>query len=908
MAIRLKARIASMVLAVSMVVPMLTLLTLPARAQEAWGIIDGVVLDESGRPVATASVTVTGASLPATRGTETDGAGYFRILALPPGEYRVRVEHIGYRTVVYEAVVVRLARTTGLGETRLAVQAVELDEVTVVVERPLIDVSSAESATNLPSETFESLPTERDFRSITFLAPQVSTTGVPGDELNVAGSTGPENVYFVDGVNVTDPQVGAGSSSLSLPYNFVREVQVKVGGYEAEYGRALGGIINVVTPSGGNDLKGQLFGFYTGSGLSGTPKFAVEGVEEDTYTEWDIGGSLEGPIVRDRLWFFAAYNPSVSSQNLTVPNVAVPSDKTTVHRFAGKLTWRATPSTDVTFTLLGDPASGREIVTPVFGDSILNPEAAIGSSSSGGYVVSGEARHRIGRSTELHLALSRYDRKYEVGPGTDTGTDEPVFVDWVESYISGGWGSHYRSKTTRNALRASVSTAIGPHALKAGFEYEDNKLDDVFESGGSESGPQGWIHRWSENEYSWLREQDRSTYFNRIPTAYLQDSWRVSRRLTLNLGLRWENQNILGTDGAVAQSFPNLWQPRAGVTYQLGELGTQSITASFGRFYEQVPLNIAIYYFNGTSEFAEIAYDHDPRLDPTGGDTIFSFFAPQLEPNQDLKGQYFDEFGLGYERSMGTDYRMGIRGIHRTLRWAIEDAVDSTTFEYRLGNPGEGALSFLPRAERDHWALTLSLEKVRGERLTWGASYVLSRNHGNYEGLYDYQQLWAGPNTGIVFDYPDQIPNSRGLLPNDRTHQVKGYATVRVGSDLRVGTFLTLATGVPRDEFGTSIIGGPGTYTFLQPRGSVGRTPTLFDANLRLSYALPMWTSRSFAPRLQLDVFHIGNARTTIKTDDVRYQFTDGDGNQDGLNENYGQGLFFQDPMRVRLGMVVDFF
>ena len=144
----------------------------------------------------------------------------------------------------------------------------------------MIDPSSTTVGLNLASETYEDLPLDRNFRSIVSLALQANTSYL-GDEVNISGSTGMENAYFIDGINVTDPFKGA--TSTNLPYNFVREIEIKTGGYEAEYGRALGGIVNVITPSGGNDFHGQVFGFFTSHRFAGSYRPGVVGSDIDDF-------------------------------------------------------------------------------------------------------------------------------------------------------------------------------------------------------------------------------------------------------------------------------------------------------------------------------------------------------------------------------------------------------------------------------------------------------------------------------------------------------------------------------------------------------------------------------------------------------------------------------------------------
>ena len=148
-------------------------------------------------------------------------------------------------------------------------------------------------------------------------------------------------------------------------------------------------------------------------------------------------------------------------------------------------------------------------------------------------------------------------------------------------------------------------------------------------------------------------------------------------------------------------------------------------------------------------------------------------------------------------------------------------------------------------------------------------------------------------------------PNSSGLLPNDRTHVAKFAGSYRVDRDLTAGTFVSWASGVPRDQLGATPIGS-GIYAYLQPRGSAGRNPSVLDMNLRLAYTLPAW-GKGVSPRLSLDLLHLTNARTVLRRDDARFLTVDADGNQALVNPNYNHPRDFAPPMSARLGMTVDF-
>ena len=243
--------------------------------------------------------------------------------------------------------------------------------------------------------------------------------------------------------------------------------------------------------------------------------------------------------------------------------------------------------------------------------------------------------------------------------------------------------------------------------------------------------------------------------------------------------------------------------------------------------------------------------------------------------------------------------------MYRTLRWAIED-VASAAGRFEVGNPGRGTLASAPRARHTYGALVLTFEKpVRG-RFGFLASYVLSRTRGNYDGLYDFETSRAFPNTGTQFDSPAQYLNNEGRLINDRPHIAKFSGSYAFDFGLTVGTAVTWMSGMPRNEFAV-ITDGPGNLAFLQARGSAGRTPSVLDASLRVTYAFPQWHGTTVRPKVYLDLFHLGNRRTPVRLDDVHYLALDGDRIPSVPNPTYGRPEVFQSPMSARLGVTVDF-
>jgi hypothetical protein len=239
--------------------------------------------------------------------------------------------------------------------------------------------------------------------------------------------------------------------------------------------------------------------------------------------------------------------------------------------------------------------------------------------------------------------------------------------------------------------------------------------------------------------------------------------------------------------------------------------------------------------------------------------------------------------------------------IRRELRSSFQWGLGPNGFV--IGTPGKGDFAFLPKPVRDYTALELSAE---GEwsNVAYRVSYVLSRNWGNYPGLYDSDLGIDTPGGVRTFFAPWQATNSKGLLPNDRTHVLKFSASERASFGLTLGAVFTWASGSPLNAFAV----GPGSFpvlrAFVAPRGSAGRTPSLWDLNLRLAYDLPL--SHAVSSRAVFDIFHIGNPQHATQLEELRF-LSNNNGVFSGANTSYGTPIGYQPPMMARVGVDLGF-
>ena len=290
-------------------------LAAPLATAQTSGSVSGVITDETGAVLPGAAVNVSGPRLQGVRTATTDAQGRYRFSNIPAGDdYKVTASLSGFQPLTKEGLHVFLGQDATVN---LQIKAALTEAVTVVGESPLVDVTRTTTGVNVTASQFETLPTARNFQQLTTLAPGVTIEMGDHDSRfatspNVGSSSAPENNYIIDGLSATDPRFGTSGTNLTM--NFVQEVQVMTGGYGAEYGRSTGGVFNVVTKSGGNAFHGDVFTYYRNKDWSPDQVVRRRNKETTTYfngdTNADFGASLGGLIVKDKLWFFAAADPT----------------------------------------------------------------------------------------------------------------------------------------------------------------------------------------------------------------------------------------------------------------------------------------------------------------------------------------------------------------------------------------------------------------------------------------------------------------------------------------------------------------------------------------------------------------------------------------------------------------------
>lgn len=498
------------------------LITLTAMAQTATtGSIEGKIADQNGAAVMGVTVNVASANLIRPQSTTAGADGNFRIPNLAPGKYTVTVEPFqGFAKYEQSNLEVNLSKTTTV-EILLLPQGASTS-VEVTASSNTIDTTSNTTGTNVTSDQFSNFPTQRTVQSLYSIAPTATRSGLRDAsgrdrDPSVGGSSGPENNYILDGVNTTDPAFGG--SGANLPFEFVQEVEIKTGGVSAEYGKTTGGIFNVITKSGSNEIHGDAFAYFTTKGLvRDTKNFSFTGAAPNGFSEIDAGGDIGGYIIKDRLWYFGAFNPQRRENSLLTQTFREEvENKVTTPFYAGKLTYSISDNHTLTFSTFGDFAKQTGFIqTGVFEPSGFgaDPNSFQGEYQTGGHNYALRLNSTFSPTFIGEFALGLHRQRSNIIPDpsvantplvTDTfailnddGTIAPATqsnVDFINAagqnlgpvafvnapngslqrnFTQQGFGLFQNEDRNRFELAARLQNFVGRHTLKYGIEFNRN--------------------------------------------------------------------------------------------------------------------------------------------------------------------------------------------------------------------------------------------------------------------------------------------------------------------------------------------------------------------------------------------------------------------------------------------------
>jgi len=791
-----------------------------AWAQDTTGTISGRIVDLQGLSIPGATVTVTGSQGGKTVVTDNDGR--FTVPFLTPGLYAVRAEVQGFNTVDRADVAVRLGQTI---ELPLTMEVGGVAETIQVHGSPLtLDTTSPTIGANLDSASLSRLPVGRRFSDTLYLAPGVSTGGNVGvANPSIEGSSGLENQYVVDGVNITNGGYGAlgsysivfGSLGNGTPYDFIQEVQVKTGGYGAEFGQATGGVINVVTKSGSNAFKGSAFGYTRPRSLESAYN-TVQSVEGTVNTVasrlGDVGATVGSPIVHDRLFIFAAIDPQWQTTTLNAPDGFplqalgdVDRDRRTTN-YAAKGTWQASSGHRFDVSFFGDPATGA--MGPQRTSSLLNQTTAGYSALEyGGH---NQAVHYDGLLTAHFLVDASFGR------ALNRIQETPAVNEWqVRDFrvtpreVTGGLGFYEAGNRSDSwqfqAKATNIVAGYGQHQIRYGFDYENLDFSQLQQySGPTFNTPTGEqtatgavVDIIPDPLYGQIYHVRRASLTAARATTqhydalFVQDEWKIGNSLTISPGVRYEQETL---SGSIIQGFSlkNNWAPRLGVVWDPSRSGNVKVFANYGRYYARVPNDLAARALSSDALLTADYFDENlTRPVPNGtettnaltGDvttthyTLLGASQDDIDPNAKLS--YYNEWVVGAERTLRSGLDVGVRYVHRDIGRVLEDVQsyplvavslgvpEAGTANYLLTNPGPGTpvVQAVPGATvsfespvHNYNAVEFTANKRLSHNWALMSSYRWSRLEGNFEGFFRNDNGQSDPGISSLYDYPTNDP------------------------------------------------------------------------------------------------------------------------------------------------------
>lgn len=890
------------------VLAVLTLLAAPALAQQQYGSIAGTVVDGERAPLPGVTVSMSGPALLGTRVAVTDAQGRYRFAPVPPGQdYTVKFELSGFNTLEQSGLNVNIGRETALDAEMSLSQFAET--VSVVADRIVVDTSKSTVDTTVDWELVNTLATNRGFQTMMAMAP-----GVAGQANNpqVNGGSNDGNLYLVDGVDTTDARVQTWGTAIN--WDTIAEAQLQTAAFTAEFGRATGGVLNLVTKSGGNTFSATARIVKSDADWS-----ARNGIEGETGAR-KTGGTrtdeerpsftLGGPLMKDAVWFYGSYEVRDNSRGYTwydsIANAAAGNaldGRTSYegHYLSGKLTWQVNPNHNVQYYFVEDPIT----LSPLdrgWNDAPgawTNPDADR-QQFQGGNNMSLQWTGVLTQNFFVEAKAQRIRSELNTTPdGVPWSAGIPYITENSVGYRYGSPPQDYHSMRARDGLLTSGSyfldAGTSTHQLKAGLEVMYLKPDQ-----GTLHNPAGQYtlnNGVPVRRFLWVDEvgprRSDQDYF----ALYVQDQWRLGK-LTLNLGLRAEQTEIFTFDDAsvVKFSFSDQIAPRLGFAW---DLNGDVLRGSLGRFYQMTSNYIADYFqpitdrrqrwsWNGTCTPTGNPWEHPDscwRLDYDIPLAASASVDPNLKPNS------VDELTLGFDKRISDQMAAGITFVWREQDNLIDNYDPEATGYYYYTNIPRAAREYVGDLKAvEHQALQLSLRKRFGpDGFQFVSSYTYVIKDRSWRGAFGgawrnsiYYQFW-NPDTLTPLWYGMDELTPKHNLKFDGSYTMPWKTVVGLSAFFNTGNHYTPTT------WQAPSTGWSAVPTARRSSLDVGNN---WEANLYLEQPVRLGPVEL---AVYANIFNVFNNQ----------QPTNRRGNQDLAN--FGTPSAWQNPRQVQLGLKIEY-
>ncbi|MCD6166752.1 TonB-dependent receptor [bacterium] len=863
------------------------------------GKIVGYVTDaDSGEPLPGANVIIEGTTM----GAATDLEGYYIILNVPPGVYTLVASMIGYQRMRIENVRVSINFTSKVNFQLKSTVLEVSEEITVVAERPVIRKDLTSTLSTVSGNDIAQMPVEK-FEEVLEL--QAGVIQGSGGEIHVRGGRASEVAYMVDGVSVTDPF--SGNMAVTIENNAIQELQVVSGTFNAEYGQAMSGVVDIVTKEGSEKYSGQLSA-YIGDYVSSHKETFLNIDYLEPLSVCDIQGTVSGPIphIQNKLHFFLSgrfydnegwlygkriFNPSDSS-NFDDPNpnnwyiektgdgAIVPMNPEKRFSYQGKLTFRISPSIKLTGSILGS-RDNFKVYDHLFK---YNPDGSYQyHKRSCAYIVTWS--HAISPRTFYTIKVSNFftdHRSYVYKNPYDPRYVDPrrLFRQGAFSFHTGGTAMwhNYRNTTTYTARFDITSQVTKTHQIKTGFEFQWHKL---------------YLHEFElimNQETHWRPainplsspNHNQYTHYPVAFSCYIQDKMEF-KDMIVNAGLRYDYFNSRGKvpldprDPNNSYLKKKVWyknaspkhqvSPRIGIAYPITDRGV--IHFSYGHFFQIPPFK----YLYHNSEFEVIGGGLKSRMG-----------------NADLKPQKTVIYEIGLQQQLTEDIGIDVTGFYKDIRGLVGTEI------YELYVLGDRYARYINRDYGNVRGFTIALDKRHGGLLSASVDYTYQVAEGNA----------SDPNAQF-YDRQSEPPRESEIqvvpLDWDQTHTLNFTVTLSQPNSWGISIIGRFGSGLPYT---------PEVQHLRTSFENSERKPPQYTFDLRtyrefrwrnLKYSIFLKVSNLFDQKNENQVYlDTGRAGYTLVS---RYA-----GDVQGVNtlEDFlNRPDFYSEPRRVVVGITIGF-
>jgi len=870
----------------------------PAGAQSTAATVSGTVIDEQKGALPGATVTLRNVDSGQSRSTVTDARGAFQVAGLPPGRYELAAELSGFARFVRSDVTLNIAQELTLNLT-LRVAALE-EAILVNAELPLVETSRSALGTTITTTDIEELPIAgRNFATLAQLTPGVTSTA--GSGISSAGQLTRNTTFLIDGLSNDDDSVAGQRGGFSV--DAIKEFIVVSNSSSAEYGQSSGAIVSVVTRSGTNSLNGRGFYYHrddSWDASTAASKLVTPTPPKAKLEQKIVGGFLGGPIRQNRAFYFGSieYTKRLTENTVTSPTAStfLPNDPVvfeqplTNPQFLGKVDVTLSSTNSLALKYRRD--SDRLIGTGIGGTATrqrgqdrdrTDQDFALNDT----WVIGGRGLN------EFRMQFARRYFNWDVSnycPQCPTINRPGLGLGKASNMPQGRTEDRIQLANTFSWL---VPNKFGSHSFKAGvdasfidlFSEFHNNLDGTFTF--TTSVPfNAAVASTYPTQFTQNVGDPIVRLNNNIYAAFAQDQWRPSDRVTLNIGLRWDYEDVAGID-----HDKNNFAPRFGLVWDLNGSGRTVVRGNAGIYYDQIFLNIPLNAENAkkfvTTLITNPGYPdpNGPNPNRTGGPISPIPSTVQFAP--DNRTPYTEQITAGVQRQLGRTFSVSadlVRARGLGLLRSMDANYPNLDDPARTRPDARFQRVTIVETEGNSWytGLQVGVEKRLSQRHSYTLAYTLGSTERNTE---DFNFFPADQR------FYDQ---ERGPASNDARHRVSAAFSVELPGQIHASTLFAARSKLPYN-ITTGADDNRDTQTNDRPAGvgrNAGRGANLFQADLRLTKSVQV---RGLEVEVIAEAFNITNQKN----------WTNFEGNQRAAT--FGRPSQGEATRQVQIGLRVDF-